>query len=419
MRIRYLYSACVVIETPDLSMVIDPWFTRGAYDGAWYQYPQIKDPISAIGPVDLISISHIHPDHYDPVFLKQYLSAYPSARLIIANQNPPFLLRKMRRDGFEPQVVEETQIGGTRLCIVTNNSAVVNVDTALAVTSGGHAVFAMNDNPFDPAQVATLLRFAEGCSLEVALLPHSGAGPFPQTFEFETTDARDQAIEAKRRQFLNLFSRYVDALKPRCAIPYAGQYFLGGPLADLNGLRGATDATAAAALFPGKALVLADGGQAYYDTETRTASAVRTKPYDEAEIQKFLRSMEFDGYDFERELQFVENRPLPFLPLLETAQRAAKRRVTVEEPYWLCFSPSAHKQKFCINVAGDHSVQVLDQISHLEPRCEISIDARYFFGLLSGLYHWNNAEVGSHYRSRRTPEQYRPEVYRFLDRLHV
>ncbi|GAB2178917.1 MBL fold metallo-hydrolase [Dongia sp. agr-C8] len=419
MRIRYIYSACIAIETPDVRILCDPWFTQGAYDGSWYQYPKIEDPVATIGPADLIYVSHIHPDHYDPAFLHRYLDAYPAARLVIAEQEPAFLLRKMRRDGFEPLIVDEMAFGGTRVGIVPNTSAIVNIDTAMAVTHRGQAIVAMNDNPFDPVQIEALLKFCAGSTIEVALIPHSGAGPFPQTFAFENQAELERAVAGKREQFLNLYTRYVRALDPRKVIPYAGQYYLGGPLAGLNHLRGTTDATEAAALYPDKSVVLADGGQAYYDTETGEASAVRTRPYDPAEVEAYLTALPFAGYDYERELHFTEGRHLPLLPLLETAQRAAKRRVPVRQPYWLCFAPSDQDGYLCFNVAEDGPVQRLKDVSHLQPRCEIEIDVRYFFGLLSGLYHWNNAEVGSHYRSRRTPEGYRPEVYRLLDRLHV
>ena len=64
MKVRYIYSACVVIETEDLTLCCDPWFTPGAYNGSWYQYPPLlKDPIDVIGRVNAIYISHIHPDH--------------------------------------------------------------------------------------------------------------------------------------------------------------------------------------------------------------------------------------------------------------------------------------------------------------------------------------------------------------------
>jgi len=45
-KVTYYYSACVAITTPDVSILCDPWFTDGIYDGAWYQYPKIKNPMT-------------------------------------------------------------------------------------------------------------------------------------------------------------------------------------------------------------------------------------------------------------------------------------------------------------------------------------------------------------------------------------
>ena len=65
------------------------------------------------------------------------------------------------------------------------------------------------------------------------------------------------------------------------------------------------------------------------------------------------------------------------------------------------------------------------EVVELEPRCEIFIDPRYLFGLLTRLYHWNNAEVGSQYRARRVPEAleagnaYRRDAFSFLYSFQV
>ena len=63
-KVKYIYSACIITETPDIKILHDPWFTDGIYDGSWFQFPKVADPINSIGNVDLIYISHIHPDHY-------------------------------------------------------------------------------------------------------------------------------------------------------------------------------------------------------------------------------------------------------------------------------------------------------------------------------------------------------------------
>ena len=74
--VKYIYSACILTTTPDVKILHDPWFTEGIYDGSWFHYPRIENPLDSIGDVDLIYVSHIHPDHYDGKFLKEYFEKY-------------------------------------------------------------------------------------------------------------------------------------------------------------------------------------------------------------------------------------------------------------------------------------------------------------------------------------------------------
>ena len=85
-KVRMIYSACVMIETANCSILCDPWFTDGIYDGSWYLFPVAENPIEVIGDCDFIFISHIHPDHYDPIFIKSYFERYGSKPLLVANR---------------------------------------------------------------------------------------------------------------------------------------------------------------------------------------------------------------------------------------------------------------------------------------------------------------------------------------------
>ena len=425
MQVRYIYSACVVVETPDAKILCDPWFTPGAYDGSWYQYPVLPDPVAAIGPVDLIYVSHIHPDHYDPAFLHRYLARYPAARLAIGPQQPPYLATKMRIDGFKPEIAERLSLGATELLIVPNEDEAgprSEIDSALAIRRHGMSVLNLNDNPFVERQVERLLAFCPGGKPDFALLPYSGAGPYPQTFEFASPEELAAAVARKRRQFLDGFTRYLRRLDPKKAMPFAGKYYLGGPLAALNRLRGVPDAVDVADEHGERVVVLADGGTATYDLVTGRASAVRTEPYDQDLIDAHLRSLAVASYDYERELQLDADRVLPMLPLLASAKKRARGKVRIEEPYWLILKPRSNGHAFLLNLGDDSAPSVehrKDGFDALSPRLEIDIDDRYLFGLLTRLYHWNNAEVGSQYRSRRVPDRYRPDVYRFLNMFQV
>lgn len=425
MRLRYIYSACVVVETDDVRLLCDPWFTPGAYDGAWHQYPPLADPIGAIGPCDAIYISHIHPDHYDPAFLRRYLAAYPGTRLVIGRQKPDYLGHKMRIDGFAPETVETLAFGATELLIVANEGEAgrkSDVDTALAVRRGGLSLVNMNDNPFEPRQIERLLAFCPGGRPDLALLPYSGAGPYPQTFEFDEEAALLAAVANKRQQFIALFRQYIEALQPVKSMPFAGKYYLGGRLAPLNRLRGVPDAVEVARQFP-DAIVLADGGKATYDLATRQASACRTEPYGAAVIEAHLASLAGDApFDYERELRLDPEHAFPFLPLLAAAKRRARSKVRANDPYWIVLKPEMLGRAFLFNIADDEPPAPDDgkrPLQALQPRLEIKIDDRYLFGLLTRLYHWNNAEIGSQYRSQRVPDAYRKDVYAFLDMFQV
>jgi hypothetical protein len=54
-----------------------------------------------------------------------------------------------------------------------------------------------------------------------------------------------------------------------------------------------------------------------------------------------------------------------------------------------------------------------------QPRSEISIDLRYLFGLLTGLFQWNNAQVGSQFQTRRIPDEFLRDAQKFLNFLTV
>ena len=79
--LQYIYSACVKTQTPNISILHDPWFTDGAYDGSWFQWPKVDDPISACGDCDFIYISHIHTVIMIQ-FFKKYMANYGNKTVI-------------------------------------------------------------------------------------------------------------------------------------------------------------------------------------------------------------------------------------------------------------------------------------------------------------------------------------------------
>ena len=79
--IRYLGHASLYLETDEVTIVTDPWFSKkGAYESTWFQYPDNTDiDFGWIDGLDYVCISHEHEDHCDIEFLKKL---NPSTKIV-------------------------------------------------------------------------------------------------------------------------------------------------------------------------------------------------------------------------------------------------------------------------------------------------------------------------------------------------
>ena len=414
-NVTYYYSACVRSETAELSILCDPWFSEGAYDGSWYHYPPFDNPIANIPACDFVYVSHIHPDHYDPEFLRDYTGAHPAARVIVADFQNNFLSGKMRSDGIAHDVVMELNVGQTFLSLVPNEDSSYDVDSALVVKRGGHSVVNMNDNLFNPNQIERILEITAGPPT-IALLGYTGAGPYPQTYYSDPSVMVSEAKKKKQR-FFERYRTLRDALDPSLVIPFAGKYVLGGKLHSLNPYRGVADACEVLA-FDDRAVVLADAGFGSVDTETLQPTKVRTKPYDVAKVREYVANLANRPMDYEVYFQDLPRSRMPLERLLPLAFENAHRRSVVESDYYFCIDLGDHWFAGNAN-RKDGECEFIEDVTSLGPRSEITIDPRYLFGLVTGVFHWNNAEVGSQYQTRRVPDVFDRDAQAFLNFLHV
>jgi UDP-MurNAc hydroxylase len=419
-RVTYFYSACVRIDTPAARVLCDPWFTDGAYDGSWFQFPRLEQASTKVGKVDFIYISHIHPDHYDPQFLRSYLAANPSTKLLIARFAHPHLERKMQADGFSPTVTDHVTWGSTEIHLVPNEVPDEidpnDIDSALVVRDGADGVVNMNDNLFNPRQISAIRELCP--TPQIALLCYTGAGPYPQTYFTDPVRLRELS-QQKKEEFFRRYRRMRDAIGARVNIPFAGKYLLGGKLAALNDFRGVADAVEVRAFDP-SAVVLDDGGDASIDTETLVATRIRNEAYSEASLRERLREIRNRPMAYETWMPEASIASLPLKRLAQKAYAAALTKSQSKKDYFMCISagnPASGEQQWFVfntNPANPH-FGVHTDVTRFEPRSEISLDARHLFGLLTGVYHWNNAEVGSHLKVYRQPDVFDRDAQRFLN----
>ncbi len=398
-KVRYIYSACIVTETPDVKILHDPWFTEGIYDGSWFHFPTVDNPIESIGDVDVIYISHIHPDHYDPNFLHHYFDWYGKKPIIIADHKINYLAGKMKADGFSPEIVQWLKFGGdTEVKImphITGNAD--DIDSMIAVQHGGHCVLNTNDVFFNDSRHVDQLKDYVG-SVDILLCGYTGAGNWPQTcFDIEDTGL-PLLVSQKKLEYFELYNLLTKTMDAKVNIPFAGKYLLGGKLTHLNEFRGNADPVEILAIDP-KAVVLADNG-GEISTDTLIPSEVRTEPYKAVDIEKRLLEISTAKMDYERLISMDEVYQLPIKRVLRRAFANAAEKSSVEGDYFF-WIPLSDTEAALINANKDNpSLTICDRDDEIpEPfRC-IFIDSRYLFGLLTNIYHWNNADVGSQYYS--------------------
>lgn len=423
-RIRYIYSACVVTSTRDISILHDPWFTDGIYDGSWYQYPKIENPIEDIGNVDYVYVSHIHPDHYDSIFLKKYFKRFGEKKIIIADHCPNHLAVKMKADGFQPIVLsKKLEIGKTSIEIVPHKTgSPSDIDSAIIIKYKSfskkiHCIVNVNDIIIENNMLNDLKTKAK--KIDILLCGFTGAGPYPQTY-FDILD-KNLLVEAnkKKQEFFQRYKYLINQIKAKKNIPFAGKYILGGKLWILNNYRGVADPVEVLE-FDKNAVVLSDNGGSI-DTSTFIPSKIRTKKYDEHEILKRISQIKLKKMDYENLIPKGKIRKLPIKRLLYTSYRNAIKRSECSEDYFFCiYLPNNEIAVINANKNKINSLNFSNKLDKLPlPRSEILIDPRYLFGLLTNIYHWNNAQVGSQYMTRRYPNILNKKAQNFLNYLTV
>jgi len=420
--VKYIYSACIKTITPDITILHDPWFSEGIYDGSWFHFPKVSDPLASVGDCDLIYVSHIHPDHYDGEFLKTYFKKYGKKKVIIADHTPNHLAGKMRADGIEATILSESLcIGDTSIEILPHKTgSISDIDSAIIVrytdkNRKNHCVVNANDIIFDD-EMKQKLRIAAG-QVDILLCGYTGAGPYPQTY-YELDDA--ELIDQANKKKLAFFERYIGLVKTIQAkknIPFAGKYVLGGKLSNLNAVRGVADPVEVLAI-DANAIVLADNG-GEIDTLNFQPSAIRTEPYSGELVNKRIDELKNVKMDYERLIPESEIHQLPLKRLLHAAARNAVAKSECDHDYYFCVKVANEYVVINANSQAKTGLKICDEESLPTPRSEIYIDPRYLFGLLTNVYHWNNAEVGSQYNTRRFPNVLDRKAQSFLNYLAI
>ncbi len=421
MKIKYIYSACLEVETEDLRLLMDPWFTDGIYDGSWYQFPKI-DPFKYISKPDAIYISHIHPDHYDPIFLRKLFKKFGEIPIYIPDLKQNFLKLRAQFDGFNTIPIKEKFFGGTRLVIQPNyTDSLSDIDSSLYIfdKSSNKSFLNLNDCIYQESLTDILkdLIAQDTKNLDCLALGYMGAGPYPQTFyDINDRDSLISEAEKKKNKFFESYKKFTKHFDAEFNLPFAGEYFLGSNLTHLNNYRGNPDAIEIKN-FDERALVLNPGGS--IDLVSKYIDDERTIGLNQEELDKFLIEIGGKRMKYENDIN-IPFTDINFLRLLKSALIKASSKSEYQGEYSFLFSIKENeniKKRYLCNINNLVIEEVsLNEELNIKKYSEIIIDYRYLFGLLTTIYHWDNAAIGSHYDTRKYPKDfYSRELINYLN----
>lgn len=421
MKVKYIYSACIEIDCDGFKILTDPWFTDGAYDGSWYLFPKVN-PFDHISKPDLIYVSHIHPDHYDSTFLKKLEKKYGDIPIIIPDLNPNYLLFKGRSEGHNLTPTRFFKNDKVEIYVEENNTgSLSDIDSALIVKdlATQKVLLNLNDCIYNQTHVDTLKNIINslGGDIDFLALGYTGAGPYPQTY-FDLENQKNVLIdeaEKKKISFYERYKQYSQTFNAKYNLPFAGEYLLGGKLHKLNEFRGVADAIEIKD-FDDKAVILSNGGE--IDLVTGKILNERENPFSEDEINNRISSIKDKKFNYEEEINLPFEK-INFMRLISQAAFKAKNKSELDGQYHFIFNlvdeTNNTRTKIVLGTEDCKLKQIGDENVDYPKYSEIIIDYRYFYGLLTTIYHWNNAEVGSHYFTRRIPNRFDEKVQNYLN----
>jgi UDP-MurNAc hydroxylase len=235
-------------------VVCDPWLSpRGAYLGAWHQFPANEHLTAAdLYGASTLFVSSPRPDHCD----LETLGAFPKGiRVVFPKLASPVLSQRLQALGFtELRALgdgETLDLGeGVKLSVIPSTTSYV-VGATLVLERAGEVIVNQNDCRLDEAALARVSALKPA----VHLLQFSGDHYFPAMLDLPPDRLRDEVARARTA----LADRFFDAARrvgARHVVP------VGGP----------------PALVDERGFELNFGGSIFYDADELVALAAERAP---------------------------------------------------------------------------------------------------------------------------------------------
>lgn len=413
MKLTHIDNACCIYESQGFKLLCDPWLTDGAFCGSWYHYPPLITNFDFIKDVDALYISHLHPDHYDEMVLKQFSSYNPDIPIIVLDKHPNFLKRKLDnlfKNVYHIKDRETITVGPMEVTVYApftthpfDESVIGNlIDSAIVVESNGKIILNANDNT--PDEDAARMLLERHGPFTVVQLKDSLAGAYPSCFLNLSSEEKLSEANILINRQLTAMCKVASILKAEWFQPFAGDYQLGGKLADKNKFLGVAGKRFSAEFIAShglKPLILSE--QSSIDLITQEViSAYRKNIPDYGEWLDKISKIKF-AYELDPKIEIDR-----LIPKLFKA-RDKLRKFQQQYNYY---------PDLTVSVNGFH-FSLTKEEKATRASIKFTLDNRALARVLDKRYHWNSLEVGCHIEVGRVPNIYDPDLVNAMCFFHV
>jgi UDP-MurNAc hydroxylase len=312
--------------------------------------------------------------------------------------------------------------------VVEEKFGATHIDSMCVIDNGEQTIVNTNDCPFDIAKFSCfeIKKFYD--KIDLLLVGYAGAGPYPQCFENLSDSQKLQEAEKKKIDFYQQAESYINLLKPKYYMPFAGRYTLAGNLANLNNFRGVPELEEAYTHFTTtnnidqndqNCIIL--NSEEYFNIDVGKSS----HEYVHIDINKKLEYIEkklsSQKYDYEYDDDPNIDNILKLLPNCYDRFEKMRQRIHFSSKTQLLLNIPG-KNIICISCDGDgFSLLLKTKIHELEKYVMFTVDPRLLIRLLRGpkFAHWNNAEIGSHILFERKPNEFERGLYYCICFFHI
>tara|TARA_B100000989_G_scaffold69104_1_gene48228 strand:- start:1293 stop:2621 length:1329 start_codon:yes stop_codon:yes gene_type:complete len=437
--IEFLRSSTYLINYNNTKILFDPWLEDGEYYGSWSHFPPKKISYDEFSDIDLICLTHIHPDHFSKKTFNKLNKRIP---VLISNYKQKFLKFNLEKLGFKVLEIDHENFYyfkdfkiysfaadncDPEICMKffgcgafgqkekTSNQ----IDSIFLIEVDNRVILNVNDVPYNLAEKSLSKIKEKFPKIDLLFTGYAGAGPYPQCFENLSDETKKIAAKKKEKSFLEQARSYIDFFEPNYFIPFAGTYTLSGKLYDLNELRGVPDiqyalnylnerTSSKGILFQFKSLFDLDNFELISKSEKNE------------NITKYInyfksKKLEYEDLEYPDEKVLIDLFSKSYLRF-----ENYRKEINYSSETQVFFKISIRKYiKMSANGSG-YNVVSENEIDKTQNILIVKIDTRLFFEILKGprYAHWNNAEIGSHIKYFRNPDAYDRGLFYCMNFLH-